>query len=594
MKSIKMKYQFIKKKFLLLSCALILPALLLGAILTYNTYRSTLEQIDRYTDNTLALAYENLDRLGQETQMINFYFENGKQFAHFYKLMNSSDVDYTALVALKYFTPFINSITNSKVYLDSLYVYLENSYGRVFTSELKITQLDLLMDRGWEKEFATHPDGLSWALPREIKQYQFEQPYQVLTVMKKFNQYNGGVTVNYKMDVLTSQMDSTLFRKDQHVFVLDENGKILLQSSGLSEKTAGDIAEQLREEKIASVTVDGRQYNVRWRNYAPFRAKVVTFLPSASVYSDTWESMKSALLLLLLISAATVLVAYKLAAREYAQLSGIIDLFGRAQANRPLPEINQRDDPYSFILNNIVRTFVKSSYLEIQLSERKYKLRTAEVLALQYQINPHFLFNTLQTISYEIMSLSHGESTQAQFMVEQLSDILRFSLGAPDEKVPLEEEIGNCKKYMEIQQVRYNDKFHVTWDVDEFALQQKVLRLILQPLMENSIQHGIRDRESGGRIKVKIRKKQGRTIFHVIDNGVGMNSDHLKAIQTVLRNASEQDEINFEHIGLFNCNLRLVLCYSRGSAIEICSRKGRGTSVWFEIPEDQAVQEESS
>lgn len=142
---------------------------------------------------------------------------------------------------------------------------------------------------------------------------------------------------------------------------------------------------------------------------------------------------------------------------------------------QPLPQVEYNNrDMYSQILHNIIRIFIENNYLQVQLSERKYRLQTAQLQALQYQINPHFLYNTLQTINYEILSLTAGRQTQANSMVENLSDIMRFSLESGDSMVSLKEEIENCRKYIRIQQARYDNGFQVVWDVEDMLLSNMV------------------------------------------------------------------------------------------------------------------------
>lgn len=255
----------------------------------------------------------------------------------------------------------------------------------------------------------------------------------------------------------------------------------------------------------------------------------------------------------------------------------------RLKKNEALPEFSSHEwDLYSKILNNLVHTFVQNSYLKMQLSERKYRQMAAELIALQYQINPHFLFNTLQTINYEVLHATKGSYTTANQMVEYLSDILRYSLGNPEEKVPIRQEAEVCMKYLEIQKLRYNKEIQTTWKLDLEASEHMIFRMLLQPLLENSISHGLRFKEEQCRITVKVCPHHGKIRVIVGDNGCGMSRERLCEIRKSLK--SEQREFPDQHIGLVNINQRLLLSYSEESRLHIYSKEGVGTILYFDLP----------
>lgn len=219
----------------------------------------------------------------------------------------------------------------------------------------------------------------------------------------------------------------------------------------------------------------------------------------------------------------------------------------------------------------------------IQLSERKFRLKTMQLLALQSQINPHFLYNTLETINWKILSLTKKPS-QANQMVENLSDILKYCLDDPLKTVTLDDEIKNTISYVEIQRVRYRDKFDVLWEYNEDETSIKVIKLILQPIIENCIYHGIKEKDGKSLIKIKIFKIQCQLKISVIDNGLGICDENLKIIR---QNLEQKDDFNNDftsHIGLYNINKRLKLNYGEEYGVIIRSRQGVGTVVQLRIP----------
>jgi two-component system sensor histidine kinase YesM len=251
------------------------------------------------------------------------------------------------------------------------------------------------------------------------------------------------------------------------------------------------------------------------------------------------------------------------------------------ESDKPLPpfEVKVKDE-YGFILQNILKTFIEQKYLKLQLSQRKFEQKTLELLALQSQMNPHFLFNTLETINWRIVALN-GLDCDASVMLQNLSDVLKYSLGSSDEYVTLFEEIVNTNSYIQILKARYHDKFNVKWQYDRELEHLKVIKLLIQPLIENSVYHGIKEKPGKSSIKIKIRMPRfDRLTITVIDNGTGMQKSRLDSIRSDLEAHKRSDT----HIGLFNTNRRLILAYGEEFPLTIKSKAGLGTVVHIEIP----------
>jgi two-component system sensor histidine kinase YesM len=234
---------------------------------------------------------------------------------------------------------------------------------------------------------------------------------------------------------------------------------------------------------------------------------------------------------------------------------------------------------YQYILYNIINTFIEKDYLTTQLSERKYKGRLDEMMARQSQMNPHFLFNTLQTIQMKALSLGKGPN-EVSYMIEHLSSILRYSLHDPSRFVRLEEEIAQAKSYIAIQSIRYKDAIKVTWKYDASILNFGTLRLLFQPLLENSIVHGIKEQEIPGEILIVVEEEQDYLSVTVADTGAGIPEETLKKIREDL--AKQEDR--FEHIGLYNTDRRIKLAFGDAYGISIDSETGYGTIVQIKLP----------
>jgi two-component system LytT family sensor kinase len=208
--------------------------------------------------------------------------------------------------------------------------------------------------------------------------------------------------------------------------------------------------------------------------------------------------------------------------------------------------------------------------IELKLEEQKRLLLEARLDALQRQINPHFLFNTLNSIA----SLVRMKPELAREMTVKLANILRALLKDHDTFVPLREELSFTDDYLDIEVVRFGaDKLRVKKEIDPDTLAVLVPSILLQPLIENSIKHGLEPRLNGGTVTLRSRLKGDRVLIEVADDGVGMGNKPASA----LRHAGTG-------IGMMNVQERLDVLYGNQAQFSVVSNPGRGTLVSIEIP----------
>lgn len=586
-KTIHIKYQFIKKNFIVLFCSFVLPTLLLGMILVFLSWQKTSNEIQKRTDNTLSLAAGYLDGLHNNNQTVGLYLENSSLILGLNRMMSFKDISYTESVILKQFSLFINSVTNSSQNIDSLYIYIPNSLNRAYTSGRQFVFFNALSDTEWVDRLTELEQDMAIEL-RQKKEYSFESPKEILSVYNRFRMYAGGWVMNYSLSNITDYYDSLLSFPNQSIYLLNQEGNLLLQcdnsdnggnSNNGYDKVSSATLQALNEPGQDHIRIHKIPYIIKTEEYEPYHIKIITLLPQSTFYMTALENAYHMILLLMLILIMIIIMAYILSLNSYHQLHQVVEWFDQAEHHQALIPPGKKD-MYSQILQNIIRIFLENDYLQVQLSERKYRQKAAELQALQYQINPHFLFNTLQTINYEILDVTNGQPSKANLMIEWLSDLLRFALGSPDSKVTLQQEIDNCMKYVQIQQERYDNTFIIDWRIPPSLMSLEVPRLILQPMIENSIVHGLKYKKNG-KIRIQAIQKEAYVVFMIVDNGSGMAPDQLKKLSDELKNT--RSGCASEHIGLQNCNDRLVLAYSEKSRVHVWSWDGKGMGVWFRV-----------
>ncbi|MDO5323933.1 MAG: sensor histidine kinase [Clostridia bacterium] len=204
-------------------------------------------------------------------------------------------------------------------------------------------------------------------------------------------------------------------------------------------------------------------------------------------------------------------------------------------------------------------------------------LKKSELRALQAQINPHFLYNTLDAI---VWLAEAGQSREVIHITRALSDFFRISLSQGKDWIPLSEEIKHLTGYLTIQKIRYRDILDYEIGIPEELGSCQVLKLLLQPLVENAIYHGVKHRRGRGLVRVTGRMEDSWLILEVADNGAGMTDDRL----TQVRDGLSGDGGESAGYGLFNVNKRIQLYYNQPQGVWIESQVGEGTTVTLKLP----------
>ena len=219
--------------------------------------------------------------------------------------------------------------------------------------------------------------------------------------------------------------------------------------------------------------------------------------------------------------------------------------------------------------------------MEQNVHEQEEK-RKSELKALQSQINPHFLYNTLDSI---IWMAEGKKNEEVVLMTASLARLLRQSISNEDEVVPIANEVEYARGYLTIQKMRYKDKLEFQIDVDSSILYIPLIKLVLQPIIENAIYHGLKYKESKGLLIVKGFMKDGNAVLQVIDDGVGMDADTLAHIY-------DRHKVNYHSngVGVYNVQKRLKLYYGEDYGITYTSELGKGTTATITIPGRQEGQ----
>ena len=243
--------------------------------------------------------------------------------------------------------------------------------------------------------------------------------------------------------------------------------------------------------------------------------------------------------------------------------------------------VDSRNEIGSLTKSFDVMTHRIQELMEQNVHEQEQK-RKSELKALQSQINPHFLYNTLDSI---IWMAEGKKNEEVVLMTASLARLLRQSISNEDEVVPIANEVEYARGYLTIQKMRYKDKLEFQIEVDPSILHIPLIKLVLQPIIENAIYHGLKYKESKGLLIIKGFPKDGNAVLQVIDDGVGMDEETLAHIY-------DRHKVNYHSngVGVYNVQKRLKLYYGEDYGIAYESTPGKGTTATITIPGRQEGQ----
>lgn len=561
---------------------MMIPTLLLSLFSFYTSLKGTEAEINQKGSQTMAAVETNCELI-----ISNVFTQNDLLTASMRMSMalrhslREKSVAYTDAVMLSSLRSVLNSVVNTHAYIDSIYIYLDDA-PRYFASYRGLTDLETAPDLSWLPLYqAMDPDTKTMLCQRTG---DYDQT--IISFFRKLLMQRGCVVVNVVPSKLGDIMQTLLTREYETITLLDQNGTILVSVSnedGYS-PTQADINKLLAKADYSDgfegwFKGEEKSYYINTGSYNEMM--IVTSVAEDLMHEQAWNSVQGVLWMFLLNIVITLVLSYITTKRSFDQIERMLDMFDTAEKGLPVAQPDKKvDDEYDMVMNNIIYMFLQENQLRMQLQEHKLAKEHSELMALQLQINPHFLYNTLQTLQMEIRKGITSPVDTGE-MVQRISDILRYALSNPQETVALEEEFRYLRKYAMVQQFRFGDRFIMYYEADEGLEQTPVFRLMIQPLVENSLLHGMKANGERLYIWAKAERENEGVRITVSDTGRGMTEQEISELLARIHDESSRS------IGLTNLNRRLLLYYGPQSELRIQSEAGEGTEISFWIPAGQ-------
>ena len=449
---------------------------------------------------------------------------------------------------------------------------------------------EILVQKPWYQEvFLSRENTVTVQCHQADYQVFFGEGPEVISLIKKIISPNdaktviGVIMVDLDARLLEETLSSHAFDDDHLILLRNSEGEILGSFCGGENYTSEDIKKAANCIDGETKTVQGgllEEFSLYQYKVASYGWKLDAMVSKGNLKSQFLTAggsfMAITLLTLLFSAGLSYLLARRIARPIQRLLSNMADFSG-GDFNVRAKEEGNGD------MMALARGFNSMSCRIRRLMEdlrvKEHESANARLRALQAQINPHFLYNTLETI--RSLALRNGVESIAD-MAKSMALIFRYCINSREDVVTLRDELAHVKSYISIQKIRYKNRLQVAFYVEEELLDTCIIKLLVQPLVENAIYHGIDQKREGGEISIVCRRALKGVEIAVEDNGMGMKPEVLHSLQNQLRQC--KGEHLGESIGLENVHSRLKLYYGSERGLHIESVYGQGTRVSFEIP----------
>lgn len=385
------------------------------------------------------------------------------------------------------------------------------------------------------------------------------------------------VSLDLSFSGISSYIKNVSIGQRGYCFLMDDAGNIIYhpQQQLLYAGLKSEDTEALAALEDGAYADDTVIYSVASVGESGWRAVGVSYVDEL-VNRNVNDMIRLSLWLAVVVLAVAVLTSWLLSRLIGKPLRGLASAMESFESDadhftyRPVGgtrEVQELSDSFEHMVLRIQE-------LMTTVREEEVNLRKTELKALQAQINPHFLYNTLDSIAW---MCEQGRNADAVKMVHALARLFRISISRGHELIPIAKELEHAESYLQIQMYRYKNQFTYTFDVDPDCLGYYCNKITLQPIIENSINHGLDLMVEEGRIDVRVRFDGDDIVFSVQDNGVGMGPEQLEAIM-------QNGPTDRTGIGIKNVNDRLKIYFGRNYGLSITSEPDVGTCVEIRMP----------
>jgi two-component system sensor histidine kinase YesM len=584
--------------FLLIS---ILPSIGLGLLIDYTVERIIGKQVN---DNTIQL-------IGKVNKSLEFYVSNMQNMTYLIsfdtgikQFLEGSD-DQASLEeqekSVYNMRKFLQGFTT--LYSEIAGIMVVNSKGAYISNELYTRSNMPLTEESWFSEAAANK-GIFKILgqphKRNITSHANYKEEDVISVVRAIlnpntQQVEGVILIDLKLRVIAEAVKDVRLGKSGYLLVIDNNGGHIYSPV---KPIISDIPKQWVMEGNTgtfSHVVDGEELQFIYRKSSFTDWTTVGVFSSRESVFEVREIRFYVITFVFFLCLLSIAAAIYLALSMSRPINQLMSFMQKAESgDLAIRYWGEREDEFGKLGRSFNAMLMQMSKLLSLTELQGRQKREAELRSLQAHIKPHFLYNTLDTIHW--MARKKGADDVAE-VVQSLSRLFRIGLSKGNDIIPLTDEIEHIQSYLVIQKTRYQDKLNYTLDISPEVQHLYVLKLVLQPIVENAIYHGIKERRGPGHIVIGARMDNGSLVLRISDDGVGMSTEKLEQLRKLLESAvavpndteyghKEPKEImnakdlrDQQGYGVLNVQARIQLTFGERYGMTIESEAGRGTTV---------------
>jgi len=527
------------------------------------------------------------DQASEINKQIVFNYENyTNRVEGIANLLQKKALDYDMMMDKEQVLDLFSTLENLEDSIVSV-VLFDNS-GQVIVSTQNIEkQFSLIALQEWYKTAIFDAKIIHFSSPKMQEIYEVNMG-EVISVSKAFEYQEGNIIksgvllIDMNFEGLDSLSNVSNLGEKGHILILDDKDQIVYSSDvsqyGYNSKSYNTVKALIFGSE--SLTINGTQVVVNINTIGSTRWRIATFQDINAFEKGTTNALYTAASVIVITMLITILVAYFVAMQITNPLKKLnkaivrfhhgnddskVEIEGQKEITTVITGFNGMIDRIHALMDEVIKE---------QESKRKTEIR-----ALQNQINPHFLYNTLDCM---IWLAEENRNKDLVDTVGALSTYFRVSLSKGKQFIPIFEELQHIESYLLIQRMRYNDRFIYKIECNQEIAELRIMKLILQPLVENAIYHGIDKDDQKSWISIHVFEEDGYVILKVTNSGYGITQEKIEEIHHVMEDGNKKGSI-----GMKNVYRRIKLFYGEKAYIQIASELDETTTVSICIPRDK-------
>lgn len=550
----------------------IIPLILMAVFSYYNTSNIINKKIDTYINQNLHVSAKLIDStLGGFVSMTDFISQNEDvQRILKKKAYNNYDEKFDDVQTIYKLTSSVLAAQKLDV---PIYIAGEYMYARFSTTDYFPPVYEYLSGDIY-KAIDSADKRFIYYIHRRAEGKDSRDI--TLSIIRQIRNVQDGERLGYVIiDVYDDYFDEVFSNEKgysgSNIYLMDNNGTIItdmVYKTKTGFKFYSGYAGIISSNKSGQFTcsIDGKRSMLYYDTLSNSNLKIVQTIPISSLYSDRDVIVNTFLMLIIFFSILAIAVSMILADTISKPVNKLSKLMNRVEKGDM--DVNfdiNSDDEIGRLGRSFNRMVKEVNRLIKDVYEKQYLLKEAELKSLKHQIDPHFLYNTLESINW-MSKLNNNEGVSSAVIA--LGRLLRYTMSSKGDIVPISEEMEQVKNYLEIQKLRFTDRFQVSIEIEGSLYEKSMLKLLLQPLIENAIIHGLEQKIGKGNLFIKGYLKGQDIVFEIRDDGVGMGNSRVKG----------------EGIGMENVDRRIKLQYGDGYGISVIEEDG-WTCVKLMVPD---------